>query len=217
MKICILSFLLMASCAVAEEPLPLWRQMQQAVLTRPNVAEARKILDAGFDPNGSIGCGDWPAILGAVQLRDVEMTRLLLEKGAKVPDQAMLMACGTSDMELTLIKLLVEHGGNVNAKNGSYSSCMHTATYHKNGELVKFLSKVKGIDLNVVCHDGDCDGTPLMWALRIGATDLAHTLVEAGTNMDIRGKTGATAATIVSDRLRAYEVLRGVIASKGAR
>ena len=213
MKIYVLSFLLVSAHAAGGESTPLWTQMQDAVLTHPNVAEVRRIIDSGFDPNSSIGCGDWPALLGAVQRRDVDMVRLLLEKGAKVPDQAMLMACGTSDMELTLIKLLIEHGGNVNAKNDSFS-CLHTATWHRNRELVKFLSRVKDTDLNVICHDGDCDGTPLMWALRIGATDLADILVTAGTNVGVKSETGATAATIISDRLHAYESLRTAVVNR---
>lgn len=214
MKPRLLFFLLLATSTFATEaPPPLWAQMQAAALTKPDIAEVRRILDLGFDPNGSIGCGDWPALMGAVQRRDVEMARLLLERGAKVPDQAMLTACRTHDMELTLIKLLVAHGGNVNAKE-AHSTCLHAATWYKNRELAGFLAKAKGIDLNVVCHDGPDDGTPLMWALKIGATDVANLLLAAGANPAIKGETGATAATIVAERMRAYEKLRRAVGAE---
>lgn len=213
MKYYALWFLALIASAAGDQPRPLWAQMQDAVLIHPNVVEVRRVLDAGFDPNGSIGCGDWPAILGAVERRDVEMTRALLERGAKIPDQAMLIACGTYDMDLALIKILVEHGGNVNAKNAR-SSCLHTAVWHKNKQLTGFLSKTKGIDLNIVCHDGDYDGTPLMWALRIGATEVAEILLKAGADVNVKGETGATVDTIISERIHSYENLRATIEAK---
>jgi len=201
-----------ATATPPETATPLWRQMQIAVLEKKDVAEVRRLLDAGFDPNGSIGCGDWPPLLGA--LNNVEMAQLLLERGAKVPDTAMLRACETYNLDMSLEELLVKHGGNVNASDPQTGeTCLHEAVWHKNNELVKFLIASKNIHLNAVSQDGDLDGTPLMWALKDGVTDIAQLLVKAGTDTSIKGQTGITAADIIEERLAAYRDLKTAVAS----
>lgn len=217
MKIWITLFLCWTSwtAAAAETVVPLWQQMQKAALVSPDVAEVRRILEAGFDPNGSIGCGDWPALMAAVQHRNVEMAAVLLERGAKVPDEAMLRACQTYDQELTLVTLLRSHGGNGNAGNDA-TSCLHAAAWYGNVPLVKWLAASPGIDLNRVRQDGDLDGTPLMWALRRGNTRVAQVLIAAGANPAIKGRTGATAVSIVAEQLKVYAELQASLKAPAA-
>lgn len=213
MKTIIACMLIWSMRALAAEDAPLWMQMQKAVLVSKDVAEVKRVLDAGFDPNASIGCGDWPALLGAVSIRNVEMAKLLLERGAKVPDVAMLWASQTFDRDLALVSLLRGHGGNVNASE-EFSSCLHAATWHGNVPLVRLLSASPGIRLNIVRHDGDCDGTPLAWALRLGHTEVADILVAAGADATVKGKHGTTAASVIAERIQAYERLRTRLVAK---
>lgn len=77
--------------------------------------------------------------------------------------------------------------------------------------MVKFLIE-SGANLNVVCRDGDMDGTPLMWALRIGATEIAQILLDAGTDLTVKGKAGMTAGDIAEDRVTIYRKLQAQIA-----
>jgi ankyrin repeat protein len=213
MKLQILISLLVAPLLIAAEPskeVPLWQQMQTAVLVNKNIEEVRHLLDAGFDPNGSIGCGDYSAIDGAVQIGNVEMAKLLLERGAKVPDEAMEQVCNTSALDLDMPRLLLQYKGNVNA-GGIHSTCLHSAVWHKNETMVRFLVESKA-NLNVVRSDGDLDGTPLMWALWNGATDIAQILLDAGTDLTVKGKSGFTAADIAEDRLTTYRKLQTQIA-----
>ena len=209
MKLQILTSLFLTSFLFAvESPKkpPLWQQMQTAVLDHKDIVEVRQILDAGFDPNGSIGCGSWPSIQGAIQNENVDMAKLLLERGATVPYAAMQQACQTYNRDLSLPKLLVKYKGNVNAGD-EYSTCLHSAVWHKNDVMVRFLVESKA-NLNLVRSDGDMDGTPLMWALKNGATDIAQMLLDAGTDLTVKGKSGITASDIAEDRLTAYRKLQ---------
>ena len=91
-----------------------------AAATRGELRIVEMLLDHGADPNRTVS-GDLTVIMGgstplvsAVQSRDIEMVRLLLERGARAVEdiEAFEIVINGSDIEMA--SLLLSHGANPN-------------------------------------------------------------------------------------------------------
>ncbi|MDQ0013737.1 ankyrin repeat protein [Variovorax boronicumulans] len=165
---------------------------------------AKLLLDAGADPNQTIG-SRWPpaslaapsdtdrlsALYGAAgQNRDVEITRLLLDAGADPNDGESLYH---SLEEPACTRLLLKAGARVGGTNALYR--------------VLDLDRLESLQL-LLAHGGDPNeaapgvptsdwGRPLLWAIR-RRRSAAHieALLDAGADASVRTPEGIDAHTL---------------------
>jgi len=95
---------------------------------------------------------------------------------------------GQADM----VRLLIEHGADVNAVNHYGSSALYQAALMKNTEEAARILLEKGADVNAASWDGE---TPLHRAV-ISPTDLVKLLIEYGAKVDVKDNEGKTPVEI---------------------
>ncbi|CAF24173.1 ankyrin repeat domain-containing protein [Candidatus Protochlamydia amoebophila] len=131
----------------------------------------------------------------AVELKQVEVTRLLLEAGAKInfqphyydSDHALYSAVSDENVEMT--KLLLEfnrdsHELNIRHEDmdGNEMTILHIATKNLNLEMMKLLLSQEKIDLHVQDNKGD---TPLNIAIESGYYEGAKLLIYSGAQIKL--------------------------------
>ena len=191
-----------------EEETKLALAMKSAVMYRHH-EKVKKMLDDGFPVDGWIAYGSGTALWVAVQGRDKEMIKMLLDYGAKPDDRTMLEACFTADRELDIPRWLVEHGGNFNAFTRT-RTCLTGAVYYGNQPLTAFLLAQEGIDLD---RPGE-RGTPLAMAIMRGQPEIANALLDAGANPKAHGderKNSLSAEQVLDKRVEDLLALQGRI------
>jgi ankyrin repeat protein len=157
-----------------------------------DVAELRRLLDAGYDINATIE-DNRSLFVAAVESERLEIVETLLERGANVNARfgndydALFGACMYQNADLA--SLLMRHGADVNRRYTTRSSqgsignqtALSFAASKGCFEICKMLLE-KGAELDVVT---DAGYTPFMWALTNGASEkVALMLLEAGANPD---------------------------------
>ncbi len=106
-----------------------------------SLADVRALLDAGADAN-QVGKHGYSALMAAV--RDLDKTKLLLERGASVEARsalgftALILAAGTNGGR-DVVDLLLGHGADVHARAKDGSSALWHAAGSGNCELVGVL------------------------------------------------------------------------------
>jgi ankyrin repeat protein len=162
---------------------------------------ARLLLDAGADPNQSIG-NRWPpaslsepssdsplsALYGAAgQHHDPELTRMLLQGGAN-PDDGESLYHSLENIECT--RLLLEAGARIGGTNAFYR-----VLDLDNLAALKLLL-AHGADPNEPARNAPLSdfGSPLLWAIR-RRRSAAHVeaLLQAGADTSVRTPEGVTA------------------------
>jgi ankyrin repeat protein len=121
-------------------------------------------------------------LMYAASSRNIEVVRLLLEKGADVNARhsgnggALMLAAQMGNPGI--VKLLVEKGADVNLRNDyGYTALMYAATAESNDpELIKPLL-AGGAEVNLNADDGE---TALTLAGRKGKTEIVRLLKQAG-------------------------------------
>lgn len=88
---------------------------------------------------------------------------------------------------LPMVKLLVENGADVNAKNNQNYTPLHEAAKSPNPEFVFYLI-LKGADVNAICKDRDCP-TPIFNAAADHIKTL-EVLIKNGADLKIKNKQG---------------------------
>ncbi|XP_013411085.1 ankyrin repeat domain-containing protein 17 [Lingula anatina] len=83
---------------------------------------------------------------------------------------------------LSIVKLLIERGADVNAiDHGGYTPLHHAACNKNRSEVIKML---KDSGANINAYDGQLRSTPLALAIRCGRHDNIKALIEAGCNVN---------------------------------
>ncbi|HEY5345446.1 MAG TPA: ankyrin repeat domain-containing protein [Verrucomicrobiae bacterium] len=215
------SFICLAQTATNK--IPLWSQMQRAVLVETNLAEVKAIVKAGFDINSPIGCGSYNALDGAVQRGNVQMVKWLLANGAKPKGSALLQAarCDNVADSVQMVAALLKTGADVNYKenypNPAFHSALplstplHHACYNGNSAVVKLLLDQQGIELNTIDVD---NYTPLMWAARKGNSEIVALLLKAGADPSIKNKNGETAFSMAGQHIEIQNQITNFLGAK---
>lgn len=145
-----------------------------------------KLLKNGEDLNAYAENGLFPLWRAAAN-NDYEVAVLLLENGAnanqatKVPPlNSTSIAVPLQEGYLKMVKLLVEHGADVNLQGFRNFTPIRIAAQNGHLEIVKYLAE-QGADIDFKAMDG---ATPLEHAASKGHLDVVAYLVESGANVD---------------------------------
>jgi ankyrin repeat protein len=198
-----------ADLATATTPVdglaPLLTLLRRSIGTAAGIRECtRRLLDAGADPNSHTiewhGEGRRSALFDAVERRDLELARLLIEHGATPDEDAFYHACEQSDM--SFLDLLYQPG---------FENLVgHKLDFEDVPGLRWFLNKGADVRTSDMLHQAIVRGR---------STTIIAMLLDAGADpnkpwdhWDVGRKPLALAAR--SGHLAAYELLaaRGAIA-----
>jgi ankyrin repeat protein len=217
-----LFFPLMLFCStLVAEDVPKWAQMQSAILVQPDLTKVKNLVEGGVDPNAPIGCGTYAPLNGAIQKQNVELVALLLSMGAKPTEEQMVQAAfGSGHQEaLQIVKSLHAAGASVNSREyysgdkGRFTMPLHQAVWRHNTELVAYLLKQKGIELNELNISG-C--TPLMTAVEHGREDVVSMLLNAGADPLKRNTAGLDAISVANQVIETQTRLKTKLSSPNA-
>ena len=101
-------------------------------------------------------------------------------------DQNSLLHEAAKTGHLNVIKSLIEHSSQANAKNKFDQTPLHLAIRHGFEEIAHYLI-LSGANLNLPDKEGD---TPLAWACKSGQTAIARQLIKLGAELNSKNKLG---------------------------
>jgi ankyrin repeat protein len=140
-----------------------------------------KLLDNGADPNGTgtlwfwdFGQSNVPLLEIAVVWKRPRTTALLVDHGAD-PNAGGALARAAAFSGRT-VRLLLEHGGNVNAKDRSGATALHAAAAAGREDIIRLLI-ASGADIRLVDDRGVC---PLQAAAAENHREAARLLASLG-------------------------------------
>jgi ankyrin repeat protein len=166
----------------------------------------RVLLDAGADPNSHTvewgGQGRRSAVFDAVKRDDLELVRLLLDRGANGDEDSFYHACEQSDTafldllhqpgfedmvnhkldfeDATGLRWFLDRGVNVNTQR-----CLHHAIARGRGLTIITMLLDAGADMNLPWDRWDVGRCPLALAARCGHLAAYELLAERGATADL--------------------------------
>eukprot|EP00590_Aulacoseira_subarctica_P011569 CAMPEP_0172419808 /NCGR_PEP_ID=MMETSP1064-20121228/6211_1 /TAXON_ID=202472 /ORGANISM="Aulacoseira subarctica , Strain CCAP 1002/5" /LENGTH=336 /DNA_ID=CAMNT_0013159463 /DNA_START=58 /DNA_END=1068 /DNA_ORIENTATION=- len=180
-----------------------------SALQNGNFKKVKKIINGSdFDPNASIlpignEYGFYPPLCAVVESGQMELIRLLVERGANVNDA---IGCnGMTPLFLAaqegyeeMCKCFIANGADVNAAC-STEACtpLHIAAQFGHTKVVKVLINSHANLNSIKTNDGN---TALMVSIHTVRRDIANMLLDAGANVQIRNNCGCSALMIASNR-----------------
>lgn len=151
-------------------------------IMRNDIAQLRRYLDEvpTLVRNPSAFYGEGYLAL-AVSRRRMEIVDLLLERGARVPDQSN-WGSAYAFKHTEVARKLLEHGANPNHRNWLQRTILHEFAYRGDIEKVKLLIE---FDANLNAVDMEYQSTPLGFAARGGKLEVVKVLLNAGADPNL--------------------------------
>ena len=192
------------------------------------------LLKRGADPNLRSGGGATPLQMAVFWTESPALVQELFKRGVKPDPEATLDACGTQKPDI--LKLFLTHGADVSITGKSLKdsssvlgvsggNCLNVAAMKASPEVVSFLlqetrkrsSDGKPLSATLLQMHDNYGTTPLMDAARRekGAAAVMKLLINAGSPLDAKDKSGNTALHIAAENGN-VETIR-LLLQKGAR
>ncbi|KAK0726550.1 ankyrin repeat-containing domain protein [Apiosordaria backusii] len=169
---------------------PPFQSALQAASFRGHSSAVDLLLKLRSDPNEKGGLFT-TALMAACSQGHLEVVRSLLAAGATTEaitgsfyESPLLAACQFEEISLELVKLLVEHGADVNARASAWGYPLHAACYRVSEQEVVLYLLEQGADINAV---GGRYGTALQAAVCGHEWQLLQVLLEKGADPNIQG------------------------------
>ena len=126
-------------------------------------------------------------LMEAISESNSEKVEQMLESGTDANELSMVGATplihATWGKDITIVKLLVQHGADINLNTERFGSALNVAASVGAGEIAYLLME-NGADLNAQDNEGK---TPLMSAIYLNHPDLAKMLIDNGADVNIKG------------------------------
>ena len=137
---------------------------------------------------------------------DIDTIRFLLERGEDVvdavdEDYSTLLHVASYRGIGRLVRLLLEHGANINVRNGQHQTPLHQAlvgikdAYESDYLYLIHLLLAHGADVDALDND---HSTPLHLASQNGSIGAARRLLKHGANIHIQNNDGHTPSQVAS-------------------
>jgi len=184
------------------------------------VADVKKLLDGGLDPNSATKSGGTTALMMAAP--DADKMKVLIDRGANVNARsetkytALMVAAQYGIHSTPAIRLLLAHGADASQSQGRplfNADPLFLAAYGGNAEVLPDLLKA-GASLNgEMTLIGTSNSDAISGAVRHGYLDVAETLVTLGAPVD---RTDARITPLVKAVLGDQVEMARFLISKGA-
>ncbi|HKH74707.1 MAG TPA: ankyrin repeat domain-containing protein [Vicinamibacterales bacterium] len=198
-----LSYALEPSTRVTPPPLPETEPSGLESWVEPilfgSVADLKKLLDTGLNPNAATTSGGTTALMMAAP--DVEKMRLLIDRGADVNARARsrfsaLMVAAQYQEGDAAINLLLDRGAQVAAPPDGApvfsANPFVLASYAGNAKSLKRLLAAGGKVDEPFIAIGTSRTTPILGAFKFGDVEVANTLIDLGAPVDFADGNGIT-------------------------
>ena len=156
------------------------------------VADVRRLLDSGFDPNSATKPGGTTALM--MTAPDADKIKLLLDRGANMNARAKtrysaLLVAAQYPNSSTAIRLLLDRGAEVRIRKGQGAPLYNAhpiflAAYAGNAEILPRLREAGDRVDDHMAVIGQAPMTPLSAATELGNTAVVSKLLELGAPVD---------------------------------
>jgi ankyrin repeat protein len=163
------------------------------------VADVKRLLDQGLNPNAATKSGGTTALMAAAP--DAEKMKLLIDRGASVNARAQtrfsaLMVAAQYQDSTAAINLLLDRGATVGppAEGAPVFNAnpFFLASYAGNATVLKRLKDAGAKIDEPMTLIGTSRTTPLLGAYKFGDTEVARALFELGTPLEFADGNGIT-------------------------
>jgi len=178
------------------------KELIQAVL-KDDLTKTSQLIQQGAGVNSADNnFGDRPIFI-AIENRSVKMVKLLIDNGAKVNFDDMLLLTPLmyaiqikSVYSAEIVDLLLDRGANVNYEYLGATPLTYSLYRNPSYDIAKILID-HGADVN---HMNTNRITPLMIVCSSGDEKLINLLLSRGANINIRNRDGKTAFDLLKEK-----------------
>ncbi|OWY96418.1 hypothetical protein PHMEG_00033316 [Phytophthora megakarya] len=159
------------------------------------------LLDKGADVDEKTWKGD-TALTFAAEGGQVEAVEILLTRHTTVDSHGVNsapLAIAAQRGHAEVIKLLLKHNVNVNAKDSDGDSALHEAVYSHSPDCARVLIQSEATELDVQNENG---WTPLIAASQRDLVQIVNTLLHKKASVELRTKDGRSALHIAAEEGR---------------
>ena len=155
-----------------------------------SIADVKKLLDGGLDPNAATKSGGTTALMMAAP--DAAKMQVLIDRGAKVNTRSetkytALMVATQHRESTAAVRLLLSHGADASQSQGQplfNADPLFLAAYAGNAEVLADLLKAGASLTGEMRLLGTSSTDPISGAVRHGYLDVARVLVDLGAPVD---------------------------------